>query len=146
MRVAVFHFGAEADLRQYRLHTSSARLPVAADAQRDHAFLDDVEHAHARIERTVRILKNDLEVAALAPEFTGGQGRQIDPLKPDAAARQRQQLDDAFADRSLARPGFAHQCQRAACAHRQRDAIDGFYVPDDAFENTFADRKIDLQI
>jgi len=50
MRIAVFHLRAQAHLHHDFFDPRCARAPVAAHAERDHAFLDDVEHAHARIE------------------------------------------------------------------------------------------------
>src|SRR5258706_8639909 len=78
VRIAVFHLHAQTDLRQDSVDARGARLPVAADAERDHPFLDDVQDAHSWIERAVRILKDDLKIAAPTPQFSGRQRRQID--------------------------------------------------------------------
>jgi hypothetical protein len=53
---------------------------------------------------------------------------------------------DTFADRGLAATGLADQRQRVAGSDRQRNAVDGLHVANDALEQALADGEVDFQI
>ena len=50
MWIAQFHLWREPDLVEQQVDASLALLATIANAQRQHALLDDLGHTHARVE------------------------------------------------------------------------------------------------
>ena len=64
VRVALQRVAPQADLVDQRARAAARRaLRSMLGAQREQAFLEDVEHAHARVQRRERVLEDDLHRA-----------------------------------------------------------------------------------
>ena len=86
---------------------------------------DDVLGAHARIERCMRILEDDLHRAPGGAQLRWRQRRQVDAVELDAASRGLYEPQQQFGHGGLAAAGLAHQAQGLALADGERHAIHG---------------------
>ena len=109
------------------------------------AFLDDLGDRHARRERAVGILENDLHVAAERTHFLETAPLQIVTHESDQSFG-RDQPQDRASERRLARAGFADHAERLALAQLDAQAVAGFDVADDLAQQPARDRKPDLQV
>jgi hypothetical protein len=82
----------------------------AVDQQRLH---DDVFNLHARIERPIGVLEDDLHGAAPRAHGSGIERRDIGSIEPDGAVGGLDQADQR-AERRLAAAGLADETQRFA--------------------------------
>ena len=88
-------------------------------------LLDDRADAHPRVERRVRILKDDLEVPARAAELAARQRAHVHVLDADLAGGRLDQPQQAAPGRRLAAAGLADQAERLARRDRERHVVDG---------------------
>jgi hypothetical protein len=91
------------------------------DEQRLH---DDVGDGHARVERPIGVLEDDLNVAAPRAQRLRGQGDEIVAEEFDAARGRLDQAEQHAADRRLAAAGFADQAERLAQGDIETDIVD----------------------
>ena len=63
---------------------------------------DDFAHPHARVERGVGVLEDDLHAAAHVAHLGIAEGEDVPPLEFDAAAGRLDQTQDAAPERRLA--------------------------------------------
>jgi len=112
----------------------------------DERLGDDRGHVHARIQRRVRILKNDLHVAPHPAHVAGAESEDILTFEFDAARGRLDQSQDAAADGGLARSRLANETERLSAADSEADAVNGFDLRHDARENAAFHRKVLLQI
>ena len=70
----------------------------------DQRFLDDLPGAHPRIQRRIRILKDDLHVAAHLPHARPRGGEDLFAPEPDFTRCRVDQPEDAAARRRLPLP------------------------------------------
>src|SRR4051794_32727373 len=90
----------------------------------DHEWLgNDVLDFHARVKRSVRILKNDLHFAAQLAQFAFAYRRQIAAIEFDFAARGLDQSQDAAARRGFSTAGFTDQPEGFAAENVERNAV-----------------------
>ena len=94
---------------------------------RDRRLADDVDDAHAGVERRVRILEDHLHLELLPPRRRGGQPRQRDPAPVALAGGQRQQADGEAAQRRLAAAGFPDEPDDLAGRDCKVDTVDGVH-------------------
>src|SRR5256885_16983814 len=80
-------------------------------------LLDDVEHALARVQRTERVLVDQLHAAAQLAQGLAAQARDLGAFDADAARRGPAQAHDGADGGGLARARLAHDGMRAAPAH-----------------------------
>ena len=124
MRIAARELGRERDPVE---HGERAPLPIlrradAGDVERlTHAFQD----RHARIERGVGILEDDLKPAAMAPQLIGIEHKRILAVVQHAPARRPHQAHDAARERRLARAGLADDAKRLALRNPESHAVHG---------------------
>src|SRR5882724_10528863 len=90
----------------------------------DQRFADDVADAHARVERGIGILKDDLDIAAKRAKFFAAERADVLAVKVDLARTRFDQADHATAGGRLAATGFADQPQRFAGPDVKIDAVD----------------------
>ncbi len=83
----------------------------------------DVEHAHAWIERGIGILEDDLHLPPLAPEIGSGERQDALARQPHVARRRLDQAQREAAERGLAAARFADKCQRLAPRQREGDLL-----------------------
>ena len=95
---------------------------VAGDLQR---FRDDVAHGHARIERSDRILEDELAIAPRGAQAGTIEGQQIDAVEPHAARGRFDQPHHEPARRGLAATGFADEAEGFAWCDGETDAVHG---------------------
>src|SRR6516165_10722635 len=91
----------------------------------DERLCDDRAHAHARIERGVRILEYGLDRLAVVPAFGGVESLQVPPLEADAARGRLLKSEHELGCRRLSAAGFADDAERPPALDRERDPIHG---------------------
>ena len=102
VRVAVREARVEADHVE-QLADPDAPVLARADPVHDQRLADDVADRHARVERRVRVLEDDLHLAPHLAELLAAELRQLDALEPHRAGGRLQQLEHAVAGGRLAR-------------------------------------------
>ena len=110
------------------------------------AFADDLPDAHARIERRVRVLEDDLHLAAHLAHRRRVQRQQLAPLEGDAAAGRLDEPDKAAPERRLAATRFADQPNRLAVVNVETDAVDRLDLFAPVPEHPGPHREIFLQV
>ena len=91
---------------------ASRRIGLGAvDHQRLH---DDVFDRHARIERAIRVLEDDLHGAPFRPHGLHVERGNISPIEQDGAVGGLDQADQRAAERRLAATGLADETERFA--------------------------------
>src|SRR5262245_22699882 len=127
MRIAFGHIREETYLPQQRLDTLRLfffRGNEAIDAER---FADDLTDRHARIERRIGILKDDLNPPPQFAHSLRGAMGDVRAAKSDRPCRRLLQLENGAADGGLAAPGFADEAERLACGNGESDIVDRLY-------------------
>ena len=141
VREAVRVFGAEAH-RAQQLVDPAATLTALVEVVHAQRLRHDLAHRHARVERCVRILEDDLQ---LAPHFAHAATAEVGDVlavEKDLAVRRRQQLDHGAAERRLAAAGLADEAERLTRAQRQVDTVDGVDLADAPLEDPGGDREV----
>jgi hypothetical protein len=99
-------------------HVLAAGEPVDPDA-----FGDRGAHRHPRVERAVRVLKDDLHPAAHLPERDPIQREEIAPLEHGGSRGRLLQPENGAAYGRFPASRFAHQPQRFPVLHVERHAV-----------------------
>src|SRR5690606_5807214 len=84
---------------------------VGADAVDDEAFLDDLTHRHARVQRGEGVLEHDLHAAAQRPHRLAVAAVYRLALEEYLAALGVDEPDQRLAERGLARTGFTNEAK-----------------------------------
>ena len=84
---------------------------------------NEVEHAHAGVQRRVWVLENHLDIAPQGFQLFGRHFGNILAFKQHFAAAWVQQADDAVACGGFAAAAFPHKAQRLARADGKTDAV-----------------------
>ena len=115
MRVAVGVVRLQADEPQQFLDARLRRLCPCAMSWISQRLGDDVADGHARIERGVRVLKDDLHLFAQAAQLVAAQVHDVAAVEDDLArwSAGSSRRTHAAGGR-LARTGFADQAERLA--------------------------------
>src|SRR5436190_5637399 len=144
VRVALARRRIEPDLAQCIVDHARA-LGLAADIVDLEAFADDLRHRHARAERAVGVLEDDLHLPAERADVALAERLQVLAVEADAAfaALEPQQ---GKAERRLARARFADQPDRVALAQRDADAVDRLHVTDGSAQHAALDREMHLEV
>src|SRR5690606_6048995 len=124
VRVAVGKLRRQRDAIEHRKGAGTALGPGALtrDVERFHHALQD---GHARIKRRVRVLRDDLVLAAMSVELAARQGERVDVVMQDGAAARGEQADHRAAEGRLARTGLADDAKDLALLDIEADALDG---------------------
>jgi hypothetical protein len=130
-----------ADPAQGRRH-AIAPLVGRADAVHDQRLGDDLADRHARIERGVGVLENELHVAAQLAHLGCRIRRQFAPLEPDGTVIGLDQPDDQPAGGGLAAAAFTDKAEGTAAPHRKVEAVDGAHPPPLAPEHAAANDEV----
>ena len=85
---------------------------------------EDLSDRHARIERGVRVLEDDLRLPAERAQCAGVEAEQVTAFETDAAGIRFDQAQHETAHGRLAAAGFADQGQRLAGIDVEADAVD----------------------
>ena len=111
----------EPDLGE-QLDDASVPRGAAGETVDRQAFADDRADAHARVQRRVGILKDDLHEAPRAAHFGGGERSEIDAVEAHVARRRLDQSQDRTPERGLAATGFADHAEGLGATHVEIDA------------------------
>jgi hypothetical protein len=144
VRVAVEVVGVEADLVE-QLLDEGASLGAAGDAVHAEGLADDVGHGHARVERAVGVLEDDLHVA---PHAAQGLALELEDglaVEADLAGGGLEQPEDRAPGGGLAAAGLAHQAEGLAAVDGEGDVVHGAHVADDAREEAALDGEVLLE-
>src|ERR1700730_5836028 len=91
----------------------------------DQGFANDRADVHARIERCIRVLKDNLDVAAQRSKLTSIQPSDILAFKMDLARSRFDQAKHATAGGRFTAAGFADQPEGIAAVDSEIDTVDG---------------------
>src|SRR5262249_41733503 len=117
-------FRQAADVQQL-MDTPFLRPPVRLDVMHADRFADDLANPHARVERAVRVLEDDLDTPAQTAQRFPVQVAEVETVEQDFALRRAFELQDAAAGRGLAAARLADKAERLAAANIEADAVDG---------------------
>ena len=106
-----------------------ARAPrgARADPVNDERLLDDLPRAHARVERGIRILEDDLHLAPRLAHTGAREREDVLAAKLHLARRRLDEPQHAAARRRLAAARFADQPERFALFDREAHVVDGVH-------------------
>src|SRR6204780_1560655 len=108
-----------------QIHAALFELPPGlGQFVNDQGFADDRADAHARIERRIRILKDDLDIAAQDTQLIGRQRSDLLAFEIDLSGSRFDQAKHATPCGRLAAAGLADQPQRFAAGDVKIDAVD----------------------
>src|SRR6185436_13565730 len=85
---------------------------------------DDLAHVHARVQARVRILEDDLHLAAEGAHLRRAEREDVASVVHDAAVARLDQAEDEAAERALAAAALADEAERLAPADADGDAVD----------------------
>src|SRR5229473_8261001 len=143
VRIAIGKVRIEAADREQLAHPRRAARRIGLDGVHLHRLGDDVADLHARIERAVWILEDDLDAAPQRPELLVLEPGEVDAVIDDLAGGRPLEQQDAAAGRRLAATTFADQPKRLPAAKREVDAVDGPHLADHAArEDALGDREV----
>ena len=106
---------------------------------------DDRPHGQARIERSVRVLEDDLHVAPQRAQRIAVHARDVGALEHHLAGGRLDQAQDAAAGRRFAAARLAHQPQGLALADVEAHAVDGMHAVDLPREDAARHREVLLE-
>src|SRR5262245_3408683 len=86
-------------------------------------LLNNLSHGHARIQRTVGILKNHLKTLTARTQFLRSQVRDVFLFKLHLPCRRLEQTHDRPSEGALTAAAFANQPQCLARRQRKRNAV-----------------------
>ena len=104
----------QTDLTQQLPHARKALFFGAEGLVDNQRFFDDLADAHTRVERTVRILKNDLHVLAILFHFLFAQPGDVVAVVGDRALGRLDQTQQRAQQGRLSAAGFAADAERLA--------------------------------
>ena len=96
----------------------------------DERLFDDRADGHARIERRIRILKNDLHVAAHASHVVGAEVEKVRRIERDRSRCRFDETEDTATDGRLPRSRLADEAEGFAARDGEADAVDRFHLRD----------------
>ena len=128
-------------LEQLR-HARRSLLLVADQAMQPQRLAQHGTDSHARIERGVRVLEDDLQAAAARAHLVGVERQQVLALEAHGAFRRLDQPQHQPADGRLAAARLAHDGERLAFFDVEVDTVDGAHLGADARKGTALHREV----
>ena len=110
------------------------------------ALADDVADGHTGIERSVRVLEDDLHPAAHLLEGVSLQGQDILAVHRDGAARGLLEPQNRPPKGGLAAAGLPYQAKLLTAVDLQADAVDGVDAPNLVTEHSAHDGEVLLDV
>src|SRR5579883_1148028 len=107
---------------------------------------DNRPYRHPRIQRGVRILKNDLHISPFASKIVLGQRQKIDSIETDRAGIRLDQAQHSTASGCFTAAGFTDQSKRLSFIDRETHVIDRTHIRCDARKDPAMDREVLLEI
>src|SRR5205085_8596025 len=112
VRVALHRLGPQAHLAEERRDPVPALAAALGDAVVLQGLGHDLADAEPRVERRVRILEDDLQLAPNGPHLGARQAFDRPVLEPDRAGSRLDQLQNRLAGRRLAAARLADEAER----------------------------------
>lgn len=109
------------------LGSLATRYSVRMDSER---FTDDVPHRHTRIQRGIRVLKDDLNVTTQFAHRRSREIRHVASLEGDRARRRRLEVYQQTPQRGLAAPRLSDDTECLARIEVETDPVDSLDVAD----------------
>ena len=106
---------------------------------------DDRPDRHARVERTVRVLEDDLHAPPQAAHFSTPQSAEIATAEEDIPFGRFEQAQDQPSESGLAAAALSDHPQGLPGQYRKRHTVDSADVAADASPQPFADLEVLLQ-
>src|SRR5690348_826782 len=123
MRITVKRVGPDPDhIEQF--DDPLLLLSAACETMDLDSFADNRPHPHARIQRCVGILEDELHLTAQMTKFAAGKGGEIASVEEDLAGSWLDELEDEPAQRRFPRSRLADQPERFARDDFEVDAVD----------------------
>src|SRR5262245_12145694 len=107
---------------------------------------DDRPDSHPRIQRSIRILENDLHVAPLPAQFLLSQRQQINAIEQNRSSIRLEQTQDRATRRGFSAAGLPDQTERFAFVDGEADVIDCFHIIGNPTQNPAMNGKILLEM
>src|SRR4029078_1477225 len=104
-------------------------LPVL-DALGKQALADDVADGHPRVQRSKRVLEDDLHPAPERPELAVGHCPDGATAEDHLAGGGLREAEDGPAERRLSAAGLTDEAEDLARLHLEVDAVDRIDLPD----------------
>src|SRR5713101_1558082 len=146
MRITVGKFRIEPAHRQKLAHAGGASCGIALDPMDHDRLGDNLADLHARIQRAVRVLENDLNPPPQRQKLFAFQLCDVDAVIEDLAAGRPLEPQDAPAGRGLATAALADQPEGLAAADREVDAINRLNLTDPpVHDDTLGNGEVHLQ-
>ncbi len=146
VRITVGEFRIEAAHREQLANACGAACGIALDPVNHDRFGDDLADLHARVQRAVRILKDDLDPAPQRQQILASHLGDIDAVIDDLAGGRLFKPQDAAAGRRLAAAALADQTQGLAAPDGEVDAIDRLHLAHLAVDDDpLGDREMHVQ-
>jgi hypothetical protein len=120
--VLVDAFGPQPDPREQPLHAFASF--IGGDAEIAQRLGDDLASLQTRIQRGIRILEDDLQVAPVLAHRLGREAGQFLALELHRSGGRLDQAHHRLGGRRLAAAGFTDQRQRFAARHPERHVVD----------------------
>src|SRR5262245_15030124 len=124
MRVPLQVSRVEADQAK-ELRDAVAARPAIAQLVDDERLFHDLSRAHSRVERRIRILKDDLHVAARLAHSARGKLQDVLAAEADLAAGRFDEPQHAPSRRRLAAARFADEPERLTLFDPEAHVVDG---------------------
>src|SRR5204863_4091784 len=106
-----------------QLHDAIAPLLTRADMVDDERLFDNLPHAHARIQRRVRILKDDLHVAPGMTKRVAREAEHVLSAKEHLASGRLDQPEDAAACRRFSAARLSNEPERLRLVERKAHIV-----------------------
>ena len=145
MRIAVELLGRNADRAGNPQH-ALVQLILRELEVRNQRLLQQLANGHARIQRGIRILKDQLHVAAFLAHGFRVERAEVFTLEVDFAFRRLNQAQNGSAGCGFAAAGFADQAERFFFVNRQGDILDGADIADRFTNDAALDGEIGFQM
>src|SRR5205807_2043413 len=142
MRIAPHVVGIEPDGFEQFDDPVLELAPAFREVMDDQRFADDRADGHARVERSVGILEDDLHVAAQRAQRAAGQGGDVLAVEPDLAGGRLDQPQDAAPGGRFAATRFADEAQGLAGIDLEARPIDRMHPLDLAREQPALHRVV----
>ena len=151
VRVAAHVDRVEAALLQQPHRAVASALLVPVEPVDGHGLREHVSHGHARVERGVGVLEDDLHPAAQLAERERVRLAHVDPVEADLAFDHEpvaglDQAQERAAGGRLAAARLAYQPDRLPGPDLEGHAVYGSHVVDDLAEEAASHREVDLEV
>ena len=133
---------AQSDRLEELVHAPALLPPALGDPVDLERLGDDVADGQARVERRVRVLEHDLQLAPVFAHLAALEARDVVPVHDDLPRGRLDQLEDRPCEGGLAAAGLSDEAEGLSLPHLEVDAVDRVHLPDGALEQALSDREV----